>query len=120
MSELLTELSRWHTYGMLSNLDTGGIALHKKSIQFGGTFQRVNLVNNYKSCHHETSDLMKMEKQHDILFLTLVIQFGHKKFVLNLLDIPGHGVFSEDTYRALTAVDSTLMVIESAKDAKAH
>ncbi|HKK01352.1 MAG TPA: peptide chain release factor 3, partial [Desulfuromonadales bacterium] len=34
---------------------------------------------------------------------------------INLLDTPGHQDFSEDTYRVLTAVDSALMVIDSAK-----
>ena len=33
----------------------------------------------------------------------------------DLLDTPGHEDFSEDTYRTLTAVDSCLMVIDSAK-----
>ncbi|WP_292362860.1 peptide chain release factor 3, partial [Methylophaga sp. UBA1464] len=35
--------------------------------------------------------------------------------IVNLLDTPGHADFSEDTYRTLTAVDSALMVIDSAK-----
>ncbi|MBR1841389.1 MAG: peptide chain release factor 3, partial [Alphaproteobacteria bacterium] len=33
----------------------------------------------------------------------------------NLLDTPGHEDFSEDTYRVLTAVDSAVMVLDSAK-----
>jgi hypothetical protein len=32
----------------------------------------------------------------------------------NLLDTPGHQDFSEDTYRALTAVDSAVMVLDAA------
>ena len=35
--------------------------------------------------------------------------------VLNLLDTPGHGDFSEDTYRVLSAVDSAVMVLDGAK-----
>jgi peptide subunit release factor RF-3 len=34
--------------------------------------------------------------------------------VINLLETPGHQDFSEDTYRVLTAVDATLMVIDAA------
>ena len=37
------------------------------------------------------------------------------RFFKNLLDIPGDQDFSEDTYRALTAVDSALMVVDSGK-----
>src|SRR5207249_10067581 len=34
---------------------------------------------------------------------------------LSLLDTPGHRDFSEDTYRALIAADSVVMVIDAAK-----
>src|SRR5208282_3569580 len=44
-----------------------------------------------------------------------VLQFDYNGYRLNLLDTPGHKDFSEDTYRVLTAVDSVVMVIDSAK-----
>ena len=56
-----------------------------------------------------------MEKQRGISVTTSVMQFAHKDCIINLLDTPGHEDFSEDTYRTLTAVDSALMVIDSAK-----
>ena len=56
-----------------------------------------------------------MEKQRGISVTTAVMQFPYKEHVINLLDTPGHADFSEDTYRTLTAVDSALMVIDSAK-----
>jgi peptide chain release factor 3 len=43
------------------------------------------------------------------------MQFPYRSHLINLLDTPGHEDFSEDTYRTLTAVDSCLMVIDSAK-----
>ncbi len=43
------------------------------------------------------------------------MKFNYRDFEVNLLDTPGHQDFSEDTYRVLTAVDSALMVIDSAK-----
>jgi len=43
------------------------------------------------------------------------MQFPYGGALVNLLDTPGHEDFSEDTYRTLTAVDSCLMVIDSAK-----
>jgi peptide chain release factor 3 len=43
------------------------------------------------------------------------MQFPYGGRLVNLLDTPGHEDFSEDTYRTLTAVDSCLMVIDSAK-----
>lgn len=43
------------------------------------------------------------------------MKFNYRDYEVNLLDTPGHQDFSEDTYRVLTAVDSALMVIDSAK-----
>ena len=58
---------------------------------------------------------MEIEKQRGISVASSVMQFEYKKNIINLLDAPGHQDFSEDTYRVLTAVDSTLMVIDAAK-----
>ena len=56
-----------------------------------------------------------MEKERGISITTSVMQFPYNDALVNLLDTPGHEDFSEDTYRTLTAVDSCLMVIDSAK-----
>ena len=44
-----------------------------------------------------------------------VMTFDYEGITFNLLDTPGHEDFSEDTYRVLTAVDSAVMVLDSAK-----
>ena len=43
------------------------------------------------------------------------MQFDYNGFRVNILDTPGHQDFSEDTYRTLMAVDSAVMIIDSAK-----
>ncbi len=58
---------------------------------------------------------MELEKQRGISVTSSVMQFPYRERIINLLDTPGHEDFSEDTYRTLTAVDSALMVIDSAK-----
>ena len=60
-------------------------------------------------------DWMELEKQRGISVTSSVMQFNYRDHVVNLLDTPGHGDFSEDTYRTLTAVDSALMVVDIAK-----
>jgi peptide chain release factor 3 len=63
---------------------------------------------------------MEMEKERGISVTTSVMQFPYADHLVNLLDTPGHEDFSEDTYRTLTAVDSCLMVIDSAKGVEAR
>ena len=45
---------------------------------------------------------------------------AYRDRVLNLLDTPGHGDFSEDTYRVLSAVDAAVMVLDAAKGIEAQ
>lgn len=58
---------------------------------------------------------MELERKRGISISSTVLQFEYDGFLINLLDTPGHKDFSEDTYRVLTAVDSVVMVIDSAK-----
>jgi peptide chain release factor 3 len=63
---------------------------------------------------------MAMEKERGISVTTSVMRFNYNGYEINLLDTPGHQDFSEDTYRVLTAVDSALLVIDSAKGVEAQ
>ena len=115
MSELLNELHRRRTFAIISHPDAGKTTLTEKLLLFGGAIQLAGSVKSRKAARHATSDWMEMEKQRGISVTTSVMQFEHQDCILNLLDTPGHEDFSEDTYRTLTAVDSALMVIDSAK-----
>jgi peptide chain release factor 3 len=115
MSEFLTELNRRRTFAIISHPDAGKTTLTEKLLLFGGAIQLAGSVKGRKAARHATSDWMEMEKQRGISVTTSVMQFEHKDCIFNLLDTPGHEDFSEDTYRTLTAVDSALMVIDSAK-----
>ena len=41
-------------------------------------------------------------------------------YKVNILDTPGHQDFAEDTFRTLTAVDSAIIVVDSAKGVEAQ
>ncbi len=58
---------------------------------------------------------MEIEKQRGISVATSVMGFDYDGYKINILDTPGHQDFAEDTYRTLTAVDSVIIVVDSAK-----
>jgi peptide chain release factor 3 len=58
---------------------------------------------------------MTMEKQRGISISATALEMEYRGCRINLLDTPGHQDFSEDTYRTLMAVDSAIMVLDSAK-----
>ncbi len=109
------EVDRRRTFGIISHPDAGKTTLTEKLLLFGGAIQTAGAVKARKARRHATSDWMSIEKERGISVTTSVMKFNYRDYEINLLDTPGHQDFSEDTYRVLTAVDSTLMVIDSAK-----
>ncbi len=115
MAAFPDEMARRRTFAIISHPDAGKTTLTEKLLLYGGAIQLAGSVKGKKAARHATSDWMELEKQRGISVTSAVMQFPYRNYIVNLLDTPGHEDFSEDTYRTLTAVDSALMVIDSAK-----
>ncbi len=114
-NSIKNEVDCRRTFGIISHPDAGKTTLTEKLLLFGGAIQQAGAVKARKAARHATSDWMAIEKDRGISVTSSVMKFNYRDFEINLLDTPGHQDFSEDTYRVLTAVDSALMVIDSAK-----
>jgi peptide chain release factor 3 len=109
------EVDRRRNFGIISHPDAGKTTLTEKLLLFGGAIQLAGAVKARKAARHATSDWMSIERERGISVTTSVMKFNYRNYEINLLDTPGHQDFSEDTYRVLTAVDSAVMVVDSAK-----
>jgi peptide chain release factor 3 len=114
------EIKRRRTFAIISHPDAGKTTLTEKLLWFGGAIQVAGEVRGRKAARHATSDWMELEKQRGISVTSSVMQFPYRDHMINLLDTPGHDDFSEDTYRTLTAVDSSVMVIDSVNGVEAQ
>lgn len=103
------------TFAIISHPDAGKTTLTEKLLLFGGAIQLAGMVKAKGDRRRARSDWMKVEQERGISVASSVMTFEHKDMTYNLLDTPGHEDFSEDTYRVLTAVDSAIMVLDSAK-----
>lgn len=112
-------LSR-RTFAIISHPDAGKTTLTEKLLLFGGAIRDAGTVKGKKTGKYATSDWMEIEKQRGISVTSSVMQFDYNGARVNILDTPGHQDFSEDTYRTLTAVDSAVMIIDSAKGIEAQ
>ncbi|MCT4535848.1 peptide chain release factor 3 [Halodesulfovibrio sp.] len=117
---LAREVDKRRTFGIISHPDAGKTTLTEKLLLYGGAIQMAGSVKSRKAARHATSDWMAMEQERGISVTSSVMKFEYKGHEVNLLDTPGHQDFSEDTYRVLTAVDSGLLVIDSAKGVEAQ
>lgn len=118
--ELGKEVERRRTFAIISHPDAGKTTLTEKLLLFGGAIRLAGTVKGRKASKHATSDWMEIEKQRGISVTSSVMQFDYEGHRVNILDTPGHQDFSEDTYRTLTAADSAVMLIDSAKGVEAQ
>ena len=112
---LAREIERRRTFAIISHPDAGKTTLTEKLLLFGGAIHTAGAVKSNKIKKTAVSDFMEIEKQRGISVSTSVMAFNYRDIKINILDTPGHEDFAEDTYRTLTAVDSVIIVIDSAK-----
>ena len=113
--DLAAETERRRTFAIISHPDAGKTTLTEKLLLYGGALHMAGAVKSRKASRHAVSDWMEMEKERGISITSSVLQFDYLGRRMNLLDTPGHADFSEDTFRTLAAVDSAIMLIDTAK-----
>jgi peptide chain release factor 3 len=112
--ELEREVSRRRTFAIISHPDAGKTTLTEKLLLYAGAIELAGAVRGRGARRHATSDWMDLEQQRGISITAAALEFELDGRRISLVDTPGHQDFSEDTYRALIAVDSVVMVIDAA------
>jgi len=113
-SDLEREVQRRRTFAIISHPDAGKTTLTEKLLLYAGAIELAGAVRTRGNRRHATSDWMELEQQRGISITAAALEFELEGRRLSLLDTPGHKDFSEDTYRALIAADSVVMVIDAA------
>ncbi len=112
--ELQREVARRRTFAIISHPDAGKTTLTEKLLLYAGAIELAGAVRGRKARRHATSDWMALEQERGISITSAALEFEIDGRRMSLIDTPGHRDFSEDTYRALVAADSVVMVIDAA------
>jgi len=112
----VTTYGTWkrRTFAIISHPDAGKTTLTEKFLLYSGAIEMAGAVKSRKQAAAR-SDWMALERARGISITSTVLGLDYAGVRLNLLDTPGHGDFSEDTYRTLYAADSALMVLDAAR-----
>jgi peptide chain release factor 3 len=113
--ELASRVALRRTFAIISHPDAGKTTLTEKVLLYAGAIELAGAVRGRKTRRHVVSDWMAMEQERGISLTSAAMEFELEGCRVTLLDTPGHRDFSEDTYRALVAADSVVMVIDAAK-----
>ncbi|MCM0583448.1 peptide chain release factor 3 [Weissella diestrammenae] len=114
MANLKEEIMTRRTFAIISHPDAGKTTITEQMLLLGGVVRSAGTVKGRQG-NFAKSDWMAIEQKRGISVTSSVLQFDFDGKRINILDTPGHEDFSEDTYRTLMAVDSVIMVVDSAK-----
>ena len=114
LAEIEREVARRRTFAIISHPDAGKTTLTEKLLLYAGAVELAGAVRGRHARRHATSDWMELEQRRGISITSAALEFELKGRRMSLIDTPGHNDFSEDTYRALIAADSVVMVIDAA------
>ena len=117
---LKNEVEQRRTFAIISHPDAGKTTITEQMLKLGGAIRQAGTVKGRKTGKFATSDWMEVEKQRGISVTSSVMHFNYENKHVNILDTPGHEDFSEDTYRTLMAVDSGVMVVDTANGIEAQ
>src|ERR1700686_5250809 len=112
--ELAREVARRRTFAIISHPDAGKTTLTEKLLLYAGAIELAGAVRGRQNRRKATSDWMALEQERGISITSAALEFELEGRRMALLDTPGPKDFSEDTYRALIAADSVVMVIDAA------
>lgn len=114
MASLEEQINTRRTFAIISHPDAGKTTITEQMLLLGGVVREAGTVKGRQG-NFAKSDWMEIEQKRGISVTSSVLQFDFDGKRINILDTPGHEDFSEDTYRTLMAVDSVIMVVDSAK-----
>ena len=115
VNTFIDEVNSRRTFAIISHPDAGKTTMTEKLLLFGGAIRDAGTVKGKKTGKYATSIGWKSKNNGGFLLPLVSCSLTIIMPVINILDTPGHQDFSEDTYRTLMAVDSAVMIIDSAK-----